>query len=405
MAGGDGGTHDSTVPAAPIASPAAERRAPHPPEYVHGLLLGPLRISYCSIHISTQVAEGRWCDMTQSDQSRSPILRVGEVVEVLSQEEILATLDRNGELDSLPFMPEMLQFCGKRFKVYRRAVKLCDTINFSGIHRMENAVHLEGLRCDGQAHGGCQAGCLLYWKEAWVRRVEPDSNREALEPTPGSLSTPSSDGPPTTVEAVFAATRADGGIAAAGDEVYSCQATEMLRAATVRMAWWDPRQYLRDVRVGNASPRAMIRYLVIMLFNKFQTANRRFLPGVPLIHGAKMYPFVDGELTRTPTDTLNLQPGDLVEVKSKEEIFRTLDKNNKNRGLLFDVEMVRYCGQRGRVLKRVDRIIDEKTGKMIHFSTPCIVLEDVFCRSEYWGGHCPRSIHHYWREIWLRRVE
>jgi hypothetical protein len=43
MAGGDGGTHDSTVPAAPIASPAAERRAPHPPEYVHGLIPGPLR--------------------------------------------------------------------------------------------------------------------------------------------------------------------------------------------------------------------------------------------------------------------------------------------------------------------------------------------------------------------------
>lgn len=54
--------------------------------------------------------------MTQSDQSLNSNLRVGEVVEVLSQEEILATLDRNGELESLPFMPEMLQFCGKRFK-------------------------------------------------------------------------------------------------------------------------------------------------------------------------------------------------------------------------------------------------------------------------------------------------
>jgi hypothetical protein len=239
----------------------------------------------------------------------------------------------------------------------------------------------------------------LYWKEAWLRRVEPGSDRDVLEPRPDSHPTFSSNGPPIAVETIFAATRAQ------GDDRFSCQATEMLRAAPVRMAWWDPRQYLRDIRVGNASPGAMIRYLMIMLFNKFQTANRRFLPGLPLIHGAKMYPFVDGKLARTPTETLNLQPGELVEVKSKEEIFRTLDKNNKNRGLLFDVELVRYCGQRGRVLKRVDHIIDEKTGKMIHFSTPCIVLEDVFCRSKYWGGHCPRSIHHYWREIWLRRVE
>ena len=46
--------------------------------------------------------------------------------------------------------------------------------------RMRNAVHLEGLRCDGQAHGGCQAGCLLYWKEAWLRRV-PSDGRERYE--------------------------------------------------------------------------------------------------------------------------------------------------------------------------------------------------------------------------------
>jgi hypothetical protein len=343
--------------------------------------------------------------MVQSDHVPGPSLRVGEVVEVLSQEEILATLDHNGELDSLPFMPEMLQFCGKRFRVYRRAVKLCDTINLTGMHRMENAVHLENLRCDGQAHGGCQAGCLLYWKEAWLRRVEAGSAPEVLEPTSRSVPAPSSNGPRIAVETLFAVTQADGGKAPAGEEAYSCQATEMMRAAPVRLAWWDPRQYLRDVRVGNASPIAMARYLVFMLFNKFQTANRRFLPRIPLIHGAKMYPFVDGMLTRTPTEILNLQPGELVEIKSKEEIFRTLDKNNKNRGLLFDVEMVRYCGQRARVLKRVHHIIDEKTGKMMRFSNPCIVLEDVFCRSEYWGGHCPRSIHIYWREIWLRRVE
>jgi hypothetical protein len=336
--------------------------------------------------------------MTQFSRSPALDLRIGEVVEVRSKEEILATLDGNGELDALPFMPEMLQFCGKRFKVYARAIKVCDTINWTGMHRMDNAVHLEHLRCDGQAHGGCQAGCLLYWKEAWLKRVEPSSEDEV--PAERSSNDPSS-----MMKILFAATRANGGRSAPGEEVFFCQATEMMRAAPVRMKWWDPRQYLRDVRSGNAGVRAMLRYLLIMLFNKFQTANRRYLPGMPLIHGAKMYPFVDGELSRTPTDILNLQPGELVEVKSKEEIFRTLDKNNKNRGLLFDVEMLRYCGQRARVLKRVDHIIEEKTGKMVRFSNPCIVLENVFCRSEYWGGHCPRSIHIYWREIWLKRVE
>ena len=34
---------------------------------------------------------------------------------------------------------------------------------------MKNAVFLEGLRCDGSAHGGCQRGCLFFWKEAWLK--------------------------------------------------------------------------------------------------------------------------------------------------------------------------------------------------------------------------------------------
>ena len=55
-------------------------------------------------------------------------LHAGDLVEVLSPQEILATLDEHGELESLPFMPEMLQFCGRRFYVDKIAVKACDTI-------------------------------------------------------------------------------------------------------------------------------------------------------------------------------------------------------------------------------------------------------------------------------------
>jgi hypothetical protein len=50
-------------------------------------------------------------------------LRCRELVEVRSREEILATLDENGDLEGLPFMPEMLDFCGRQLHVYRRADK------------------------------------------------------------------------------------------------------------------------------------------------------------------------------------------------------------------------------------------------------------------------------------------
>src|SRR5689334_2093498 len=105
-------------------------------------------------------------------------LHAGDWVQVKSREEILATLDERGRLDALPFMPEMLQFCGKRFRVYKSAHKTCDTIETYKGRRMASAVHLEGLRCDGEAHGGCQAQCLLFWKEAWLVRA-PDPERDA----------------------------------------------------------------------------------------------------------------------------------------------------------------------------------------------------------------------------------
>jgi hypothetical protein len=97
-------------------------------------------------------------------------LRPGEWIEVRGEAEILATLDDDGTLDGLPFMPEMLAHCGQRYRVYKRADKTCDTVNWTGLRRMENTVHVTMLRCDGSAHGGCQAGCLMFWKEAWLRR-------------------------------------------------------------------------------------------------------------------------------------------------------------------------------------------------------------------------------------------
>ena len=55
--------------------------------------------------------------------------RAGDWVEVLSKEEILGTLDKNGRLDELPFMPQMFKYCGQRFRIYKSAYKTCDTVS------------------------------------------------------------------------------------------------------------------------------------------------------------------------------------------------------------------------------------------------------------------------------------
>ena len=44
----------------------------------------------------------------------------------------------------------------------------------------------------------------------------------------------------------------------------------------------------------------------------------------------------------------------------------------------FSAEMLPYCGKQFRVQARVDRILDEKTGRMLKLRD-CIILEDVWC--------------------------
>jgi hypothetical protein len=334
----------------------------------------------------------------RSKQEDSLHLRVGEIVEVRSKEEILATLDEDGKLNALPFMPEMLKYCGQRFKVIKRADKTCDTIKTHKNRRMKAAVHLEGVHCHGEAHGGCQASCLLFWKETWLKRIEPNTKSSLNRPVPpaGEMSQhPKGTRAFCTEADLLKATRRRGDSANLEEELFSCQATQ-LRDATSDLKWWDIRQYIRDLLAGNVKPLEFIYVMTIALLNNLLQRYR----------GCRTYPSLyGGTLTRTPTAILNLQPGETVQIKTKAEICPTLDTRGKNRGLWFDIEMLDYCGGQYKVLKRVEKIIDEKTGKMINFSTPAIILNGVVCRARYSKQRllCPRSIFPYWREIWLKR--
>ena len=114
-------------------------------------------------------------------------MKAGELVVLRPPAEILATLDETGATDGMPFMPEMLEYYGKAFRVEARAERACDTIKW-GVRRIPDTVMLDDLRCSGGAHAGCQAGCRLFWNEAWLRPASesvtpaiPDSAYSELE--------------------------------------------------------------------------------------------------------------------------------------------------------------------------------------------------------------------------------
>jgi len=323
-------------------------------------------------------------------------LKLGEWVEVRGKDEILATLDERGRLSALSFMPEMERLCGRRFRVSRRADKTCDRVHKSGNRRMLNTVHLEDLRCDGADHGGCQAACLIYWKEAWLKRVGgPEAPALPAERTEATAAKIDAAG-------LRRAVRASEGDGTPESVVWSCQATTTYDA-TSAFARWDLSHYVQDVRVGHVKARTVLWWAVTSTLNQIQRIPRTWRI-VDTIRGPFRVPYIGGRLTKTPRETLDLKPGDWVEVKSYEEILATLDKNGKNRGLSFDSEMVQYCGTKRRVRQRVARLIDEPTGRMMVMPNDCIILEGAICTGDY-HGFCQRAIFPYWREIWLRRVE
>ncbi len=321
-----------------------------------------------------------------NDRSVAPgTLRPGDRVRLRPLDDILATLDANSSYEGVPFMPEQLAYAGQTLTVYRRLEKICDYVGKdTRSRRMTDAVLLRETRCNGTGHGGCQAECRIFWKEAWLERAygpdpEPDDVRviapERLLPI-----------------LEVGAHRTDPELG----EVHRCQATEATRATTP-LPEKAIGQYVREVRVGNIGVSELTRVGADVAITKvLRKLGRR--PYLPLeVAGADR---VDGE-------KLGVQPGDWVRVRTAEEIGRTLNESAFHRGLMFTHEMAQYCGQTFRVRSRVERLIDENTGRMLHMKLECIALEDVICKGHFTSGawFCAREHLPLWREDWLERAE
>jgi len=339
-------------------------------------------------------------------------LRAGDWVEVKSKEEILVTLDKKGQLEKLPFMPQMFQYCGKRFKVYKSAHKTCDTVNPIRSLRVADVVHLD-LRCDGEAYGGCQAGCLIFWKTAWLKRVEESGQSASRSSDTVELRKVSKIGN-CTEEDIWKGTR-KGATDASGEISYVCQATQVPNIGHY-LPWWDLRQYAEDYASRNVDIIQILRGGMFASYACLVQAGIGIGPFlswaydfVQWLWGGIPWPRRSGRIPAgqpTPTEILNLQPGELVRVKAYKDILATLDTEARNRGLMWDREMVPFCGGVYRVKTRLSRFVDEKSGTLISMRNPAIILEGVWCGSRYSDCrmHCPRSIYSWWREIWLARI-
>lgn len=316
------------------------------------------------------------------------LYRAGELVRVRSASEVLSTLDARGTCAELPFMPEMLPYLGKSFSVSAAVQKICWYTPESVSRSMQRTVILDELRCSGEGHSGCEAECRLYWNEAWLR---PSTSEEA--PTDRDVEAAALVELTRLCRDNTKTTRTLDGVE---EEVYRCQYTDLVHASEP-IGELEPGQYIGELRSRNIGIRHFMRVLLRALWWRVARRILRRVPDMPPLAGSDR---VDGE-------RLDLDVGELVEVRPLEEIGRTLDAGARHRGLTWTQELTPRCGKTFKVRARVDRLIDRETGRMIELKNDCIALEGAVCTGDRTPGawFCPADHYSLWREAWLRRVD
>ena len=152
-----------------------------------------------------------------------------------------------------------------------------------------------------QYHGGCDRACLIFWNESWLKRS-------------GSLTSSNGFHLPKVCRAHLESL-------AIVDGQFFCQSTEILNASKP-LPWWEPKQYLWDLKYNRTSVVHFLQSLFIAFYNKVAHVSR-----------LKPWRFVVGSAENFREQPLNLQPGDLVRVKSLSQIRQTLDAEGKHQNL------------------------------------------------------------------------
>ncbi len=287
--------------------------------------------------------------------------RKGTKVRVRTKPEILSTLDKKKCTDGLVFMPEMFSFCGKCFKVD----SIVNRIFIEGNHvaGISDVVILKGARCSGSHHDGCSRMCTILWKKAWLEIVK--GRTEFVSPN-------------IVDKDIEKSSQACQGTAAA------------LLEATRPLSVFDLGQYEEDYRCKGQNILDTFGMLSSMIFKR--------VSWLAVIAGRKALLNNRYKIKQA----LELKIGDIVEVKSRKEIMKTLDKDSRLSGWLFSEEMWKYCGKRYRIVNKIDSMVNEITGKFNH-PKDTYALENVVCDGKAFRD-CPRKCYWFWKGDWLRRA-
>ena len=234
-------------------------------------------------------------------------------------------------------------------------------------------------------HGGCQAACLLFWKEAWLERVESEDERRrparARRRAGPAAARPCS--PATTVAA-----RSNGAA------VYRCQATEIPSASSpLRLRELD--QYAGDVR--NWGLGKIVRGLVIEVFNLWQRFSRRQLPRRPADRRRASVPVPQRHAAgEEGQDAVGeARPAPRRPRPGQEQGGDRGHPRSRANTTAASASTPRWSATAvGRPASAAASTASSTStrGEMIEINSDCIILEGVVCTSDY-HRFCPRGIY------------
>ena len=162
-----------------------------------------------------------------------------------------------------------------------------------------------------------------------------------------------------------AAASADNG----GDDVYRCQITESIKASTP-LAVRDWSQYTAEVRSGNVGIFRFLKVAAWMTVVRFAHRLGRD-PGMPKPAGESGRTARSSAFSRVSSSRFG-------------HWRRSAGRSTTSSGIEGSASPKR-CRRRagsGSVKNRVDRLIDERTGKMIELKNDCIVLQGFVCKGD-----------------------
>ncbi len=111
------------------------------------------------------------------------------------------------------------------------------------------------------------------------------------------------------------------------------------------------------------------------------------------------------ESTRVIPQPAPLKPGDLVRVRSRREIKRTLSMRGELGGCHFMRDMVPCCGKTFVVLKVVDHFYDE-VSQRLRKTRETVLLDGATCsgKQRMYNVQCERTCFFFWRTAWLEKI-